>query len=67
MDRLAALPDELLPEVEQSIDEIEDWHKGAYRLSDSEREAVLRGVAAGEAGEFASDREIAELRDRYRR
>ena len=51
MDRLAAVPDELLPEIEQSIAEIEDWHKDLYRLSEAEREAVEKGLAAARSSE----------------
>ncbi len=64
--RLSALPDDLLPEVEQSIDEIENWHKGLYRLSEAERKAVCEGMAAARRGDFVPDEEMAELRSRHR-
>jgi hypothetical protein len=60
--RIAALPDELLPEVERSIDDLEGWSRGVYRLNESEREAIRRALAAAERGDFASDEEIAALR-----
>ena len=67
MDRLAAVPDELLPEIEQSIAEIEDWHKSLYHLSEAEREAVEKGLAAARAGDFVPPEEITELRERHRK
>lgn len=64
--RVAALPDELLPEIEQSVDEIVRWHDSVYRLSDDERAAVRRGVDAPDRGDFVSDEELTRLRDRFR-
>ena len=68
LERAAALPDELLGELEESVNEIVGWHNsGVYRLSDEERAAVRRGMEAARRGEFASDEDIAELYRRHRK
>ena len=67
LNRLATLPEELLPEVELSIDDIEHWHEGLYRLSPTEREAIRKGLAAAQNGDFVPDEEMAEIRDRHSR
>jgi predicted transcriptional regulator len=59
MRRVAALPEELLDEVEQSVDDLLILHEGVYRLSDDERAAVRRGIEAAKRGEFVSDEEMA--------
>jgi predicted transcriptional regulator len=63
-ERIAALPDELLGEIEQSIDEIERWRGGVFRLTDEERAAVRKGMEAARRGEFVTDEELAAF---YRR
>jgi alkylhydroperoxidase family enzyme len=63
-DRIAALPDELLGEIEQSIDEIERWRGNVFRLTDEERAAVRKGMEAARRGEFVTDEELAAF---YRR
>jgi hypothetical protein len=65
MERVATLPEELLDEVVQSIEDIVAWHQsGVYRLTDEERAAVRKGTDAARRGEFASDDEIAALYNR---
>lgn len=64
LERIATLPDELLAEVEQSVDEIERWRGDVFRLTDEERAAVRNGMAAAQRGEFVSDEELAAF---YRR
>lgn len=64
--RIESLPEELLPEVELSLDDVLNWHDGIYRLDDEERAAIRRGAAAADRGEFVSDQELAELRARHR-
>lgn len=70
LERVAALPEELLGEVEETVDEIVRWHEGVsegvYRLSDDERAAVRKGMEAARRDEFASDEEIAALYRRFR-
>ena len=63
-ERIAALPDELLGEIEQSIDEIERWRGDVFRLADEERAAVRKGTEAARRGEFVTDEELAAF---YRR
>jgi predicted transcriptional regulator len=63
-ERIAALPDELLGEIEQSIDEIERWRGDVFRLTDEERAAVRKGMEAARRGEFVTDEELATF---YRR
>jgi predicted transcriptional regulator len=63
-ERIAALPDELLDEIEQSIDEIERWRGDVFRLTDEERAAVRKGMEAARRGEFVNDEELAAF---YRR
>lgn len=64
LERIATLPDELLVEVEESVEEIERWHGDIFRLTDEERAAVRKGMAAAQRGEFVSDDELAAF---YRR
>jgi predicted transcriptional regulator len=63
-ERIAALPDELLDEIAQSIDEIERWRGDVFRLTDEERAAVRKGMEAARRGEFVTDKELAAF---YRR
>ena len=64
LERIASLPNELLGEVEESIDEIERWRGDIFRLTDEERAAVRKGMDAARRGEFVSDEELATF---YRR
>jgi predicted transcriptional regulator len=67
LERVASLPEELLDEVTQSVEDIVTWHRsGIYHLSDEERAAVRKGMDAARRGEFASDDEIAALYNRHR-
>ena len=42
IERVAALPEELLAEVEESVNEIERWRDGVLRLTDEELAAFLQ-------------------------
>jgi predicted transcriptional regulator len=64
-ERIAALPDELLDEIEQSIDEIERWRGDVFRLTDEERAAVRKGMEAARRGEFVTDEELAAFHRRH--
>jgi predicted transcriptional regulator len=67
IERVAALPEELLDEVAQSVEDIVAWHQsGVYHLSDKERAAVRKGMDAARRGEFASDDEMTALYNRQR-
>jgi len=61
LERVAALPEELLDDVEESIEEIERWRGGVFRLTDEERAAVREGMDAARRGEFVPDDELAAL------
>jgi hypothetical protein len=67
LERIAALPDELLGDVEESVDEIERWRGDVFRLTDEERAAVRKGMAAARRGEFATDEELAAFYRRHGR
>jgi len=62
LERIAALPEDLLGEVAES--EIERWRDDVFRLTDEERAAVRKGMDAARRGEFVSDEELAAF---YRR
>ena len=64
LDRITALPDELLSNVEKSVDEIERWRSDVFRLTDEERASVRKGMDAARRGEFVSDDEMTAF---YRR
>lgn len=66
IERVAALPEELLAEVEESVNEIERWRDGVLRLTDEERAAVGKGMEAARRGEFVSDEELAAFLQRHR-
>ncbi len=65
LERVAALPEELLGDVEESIEEIERWRDGVFRLTDEERAAVRKGMDAARRGEFVSDEELAAFCRRH--
>jgi alkylhydroperoxidase family enzyme len=64
LERIAALPEDLLGDVEESVDEIERWRDGIFHLTDEERAAVRKGMDAARRGAFVSDEELAAF---YRR
>lgn len=66
LERVAALPEELLGEVAETVDEIVRWHEDVYRLSDDERAAVRKGMEAARRGEFVPDAELEAFYRRHR-
>jgi alkylhydroperoxidase family enzyme len=64
LERVAALPEELLGDVEESIGELERWQGDVFQLTDEERAAVRKGMDAARRREFVSDEELAAF---YRR
>lgn len=58
LERVAALPEELLGEVEESVNEIERWRDGVLRLTNEERASVRKGMEAARRGEFVGDEEL---------
>jgi len=67
LERIAALPEELLGEVAESVDEIERWGGDVFRLTDEERAAVRKGMDAARRGDFISDEELAAFYHRHTR
>ena len=58
LERIAALPEGVLADVEESVDEIERWSGNLFRLTDEERAAVRKGLDAAQRGEFVTDEEL---------
>jgi predicted transcriptional regulator len=55
LDRASTWPEEAQEELLERASEIESRQAGIYQLSDDERTAVKKGLAAAERGEFATD------------
>lgn len=67
IDQVASLPDEVLDEIQQSVDDIVRWHQdGVFRLTDDERAAVRKGMEAARRGEFVPDDAMAAYYRRHR-
>jgi hypothetical protein len=66
LERVSTWPEEAQEEFVRSVAAIENKHVGLYRLSDSEREAVRRGLAEMRDGKLASDDAVAAVFNRYR-
>lgn len=58
LERIASLPEEMLSDVEESVDEIERFRGDVFNLTDDERAAVRKGIDAARRGEFVSDEEL---------
>jgi len=67
MERAASWPDEVQAELVRFMIDTEAKHFGVYRLTDEERTAIRKGLDDARHGRFASDEEIAELFNRFRR
>jgi hypothetical protein len=67
MERAASWPEEAQAELVRFMIDTEAKHFGVYRLTDEERAAIRKGLDDARHGRFASDEEIAELFNRYRR
>lgn len=65
MQRVEQWPEEAQAELVQSLIEIETKHCGVYSLSDDERAAVEKGLAAARRGEFASDEQMTAFFKRH--
>jgi hypothetical protein len=66
LERVSTWPVEAQEEFVRSISDIESRHLGVYRLNDSERDAVRRGLADVREGRLASDDAVAAVFNRYR-
>ena len=67
VDRAAAWPEAAQAELLEAMIALEAKYLGAYRLSDEERADIEQGIEEAKRGDVASDREMAELFDRYRK
>ena len=65
LERVATLPEELLGDVEESIEELERWQGSVFQLTDEERAAVRKGMDAARRGDFVSDEELAAFYKRH--
>jgi hypothetical protein len=61
LERVASLPEDLLDEVEQSVEDIVVWHRGMYRLNDVERAGRAKGHGGSQARRFGSRRRDGRL------
>ena len=66
LERIAILPEELLGEVAESVDEIERMRDSVFRLTDDERVAVRKGMEAARRGDFVTDEEMDAFYRRHR-
>lgn len=67
IEQVGSLPDDLLDEVQESVDAIVRWHgDGVFRLDDDERVAVRKGMEAARRGDFVADDEMAAYLRRHR-
>jgi hypothetical protein len=66
LEKVAALPEELLGAVDESVDEVLRWNNGVFQLTDDERAAVRKGMEAARRGEFVSDDELDAFYRRHR-
>jgi predicted transcriptional regulator len=60
LDRLAQMPDEVLGEVEQALDDIDAVGASEYRATAEELEGIDRGQRDADRGRFATDEEVEE-------
>ncbi|MEA3536336.1 hypothetical protein [Rhizobium sp. CC-YZS058] len=67
IDRLRALPAETQDEIAAKILDVMDSSEDLYILSPEEERDVLAGFAESEAGEFATEQEVREALDSYKR
>ena len=66
LERVSTWPEEAQEEFVRSVANIETKHLGTYRLSESERVAVRRGLAEMREGKLSSDDAVAAVFSRYR-
>ena len=66
LERVSTWPEEAQEEFVRSVTAIENKHVGPYRLNDSEREAIRRGLTEMREGKLATDDAVAAVFNRYR-
>jgi hypothetical protein len=67
MERAASWPEEAQAELIRFMIDTEAKHFGVYRLDDEDRARIEKSIESARRGEFATDKEVAELFNRYRR
>lgn len=68
LERVASLPEDLLDEVEASLAEIEDIHRGAtVRVGAEELAGIDRGLKASIEGRLATAAEVEEVLAGFRK
>jgi len=67
LDRVKTWPPERQEDAVHVLLQMEAAGTRVYRLSDEERTEIEASVAEADRGEFASDEEVVELFNRYRR
>lgn len=67
IERLRALPAETQDEIAEMILDSMGGPDAVYTLSADEEADVLAGLAQSEAGEFATEEEVREALDAYKR
>lgn len=67
LDRIRALPDEKLEEVAEMIEWLETDDKDFFEIPEEAWPGIERGLAAAEAGNFATEEEVAAVFARARR
>lgn len=67
LDRVRTWPPERQEDAVRVLLEMEAAGTGVYVLSEEERAAIEEGMEQARRGEFATDEEVAELFNRYRR
>jgi predicted transcriptional regulator len=65
LERVSTWPEEDQEQLLEHIAKIESRQSGVYRLSDEERAAVKKGLAAAERGELVSDEDMAAFFKRH--
>jgi hypothetical protein len=65
LDLVSSWPEAAQDELMKSIAEIEARHGSVYRLSDEEKAAIEKALAAVDRGEIATDEEMAALFKRH--
>jgi predicted transcriptional regulator len=67
LEQVESWPEEDQEELAEYAREIEARRTGVYRMSDDERDAVRRGLAQADRGEFVPDEVVAEADKRHNR
>ena len=67
LERVSTWPDEAQEEAEASLEAIEQDFSEPYVLTDNDRDALERSADDVRRGRFASDAEVQDVFNRYRR